>query len=326
MNHQATVRAYYGETLKQSGDLSTDACCTIGEAPVHIRPLLGDIHPDVAARYYGCGFVAPLALEGARVLDLGCGAGKDAYLLSRLVGETGSVVGVDMTPEQLAVAHAHRDWHAERFGYAASNVEFLEGDIERLGELGLAPQSFDVIVSNCVINLCADKPAVFESVHALLKEGGEFYFADVYTDRPLSETARAHPKAHGECLAGALTWADFLAIARAAGFPDPRRLTQRPLTIDDTDLQDLLAPARFSAATYRLIKADGLQTAPDDCGGSIIYKGGIAGAEDAFAFDEARTFSVNEEAAVCANTFRMLKAMRFAPYFEFRSNGALIVG
>ncbi|HNR78541.1 MAG TPA: methyltransferase domain-containing protein, partial [Parvularculaceae bacterium] len=183
--------------------------------------------------YYGCGLVAPLALEGARILDLGCGAGQDAYMLSRLVGETGSIVGVDFTPEQLSVARAHRNWHKDRYGYSASNVDFIEGDIEKLGEIGLASQSFDVIVSNCVINLCADKRAVFSAAYDLLKPGGEFYFSDVYADRRLSDDLRFDPVARGECLGGALYWNDFLTLAKATGFSDPRLVKDRPLSINN---------------------------------------------------------------------------------------------
>ena len=216
MNIQANVKEYYGRTLQGSADLATDACCTLEDTPLHMRALLADIHPEVSSRYYGCGLIAPLALNGARVLDLGSGAGQDAFALSRLVGETGSVVGVDMTPEQLNVAAEHRDWHAERYGYAKSNVEFIEGDIEKLGALNLDLASFDVIVSNCVINLCTDKRAVFEAAHGLLKPGGELYFSDVYADRRIPEELRAHPKAHGECLSGALYWNDFLNLAKAS--------------------------------------------------------------------------------------------------------------
>ncbi len=104
MNIHQSVKDYYGKTLQSSADLKTDACCTVETTPDHLRPFYRDIHPEVAARYYGCGLVAPLALKGARVLDLGSGSGQDVYILSRLVGETGSVVGVDFTPEQLAVA------------------------------------------------------------------------------------------------------------------------------------------------------------------------------------------------------------------------------
>ena len=101
--------------------------------PAWLRPLLARVHPEVSDRYYGCGLVCPPLLEGCRVLDLGCGAGRDVYLLAQLVGKSGEVVGVDMTTEQLEVARRHQAFHADRFGYA--NVSFLEGTIEDLGSI-----------------------------------------------------------------------------------------------------------------------------------------------------------------------------------------------
>ncbi|HXI86548.1 MAG TPA: methyltransferase domain-containing protein [Parvularculaceae bacterium] len=317
MTIQQSVKDYYGKTLKSSRDLKTDACCTLEDAPAYVRALQADIHPEVKARYYGCGLIAPQALEGCRVLDLGCGAGQDVYVLSRLVGARGSVVGVDMTAEQLAVAKAHRDWHADRFGYASSNVDFIEGDIERLKSCGLAPSSFDVIVSNCVINLVENKTAVFEAAHDLLVPGGEFYFSDVYSDRRLPEFLKRDIDALGECLAGALYWNDFLHLAKGAGFGDPRLVCDRVLSIGDPSLADRLKPATFHSATYRLFRIDGLEPACEDYGQAVVYKGGLAHADQAFGLDAHHFIEKGRVFPVCGNTYRMLSESRFAPYFEF---------
>ena len=120
MNIQV-VKDYYGKTLSGSADLKTEACCTPGDMPTYVKALLANVHDEVLAKYYGCGLVVPSVLEGKRVLDLGSGSGRDAYALAQLVGPTGEVVGIDMTPEQLAVAKAHTEWHARKFGYAKSN-------------------------------------------------------------------------------------------------------------------------------------------------------------------------------------------------------------
>jgi SAM-dependent methyltransferase len=317
VNIQQSVKDYYGKTLQSSADLKTDACCTVESVPERLRPLYRDVHPEVAARYYGCGLVAPLALEGARVLDLGCGSGQDAFILSRLVGAEGSVVGVDFTPEQLAVARKHNDWHAERYGYRRPNVEFIEGDIERLGDLDLGEASFDVIVSNCVINLCADKPSVFDAARRLLKPGGEFYFSDVYADRRLADDLRHDPVARGECLGGALYWNDFLNMAKRAGFADPRLVTDRPLSINNRALKEALAPAAFWSATYRLFAIDGLEPACEDYGQAVLYKGAIPGAETVFELDNHHRIERGRIFPVCGNTYRMLSESRFAPWFEF---------
>lgn len=315
MNIQDNVKDYYGKVLNASTDLQTDACCTIDDIPDYLKPVLGNIHPEVSARYYGCGLIAPLALRGTHILDLGSGSGQDVYALAQLAGADGHVTGVDMTPEQLAVARNHQGWHAERFGF--SNVEFVEGDIEQLGSLGLAPQSYDVIVSNCVINLVEDKARVFRAAYDLLKPGGEFYFSDVYADRRLSAELRHDPVAQGECLGGALYWNDFLNFAKGAGFADPRLVTDRPLAINDQTLREKLSPAVFHSATYRLFKVDGLEPACEDYGQAVIYKGGVEHSERVFKLDNHHIIDRGRVFPVCGNTYRMLKESRFAQHFEF---------
>lgn len=315
MNIQDGVKDYYGKVLTSSADLKTDACCTLDAPPDHVSRALLNVHEEVRARYYGCGLIAPLALEGARILDLGSGAGQDAYVLAQLAGADGQVVGVDMTPEQLAIANKHLDWHAEKFGFA--NVRFVEGDIENLAALNLEPASFDVIVSNCVINLCTDKEAVFRAAYDLLKPGGEFYFSDVYADRRLPEELRTDPVARGECLGGALYWNDFIALARRAGFADPRLVSDRPLAINNDDLRARLEPAAFFSATYRLFRMDGLEPACEDYGQAVVYKGGLAHAEKIFVLDGHHAIEAGRIFPVCGNTYRMLNESRFAPFFEF---------
>lgn len=312
-----SVKEYYGQTLSGSADLKTDACCDPGATPAHIRTALAGIHDEILTRYYGCGLVIPDLIEGMRVLDLGCGAGRDVYALSRLVGPQGHVTGVDMTAEQLAVARAHIGWHTERYGYAAPNVDFREGYIEGLGDLGLEPESFDIIVSNCVINLSPDKRAVLDGAMRLLKPGGEIYFADVYADRRLDPALRDDPVLLGECLAGALYWNDFLTLAKAAGFADPRLVTDRPLTVEEPAIRRSLGNARFFSATYRLFKLEGLEPACEDYGQAVIYRGGIPHAEDTFILDAHHRIEKGRVFPVCGNTWAMLKETRFAPHFDF---------
>lgn len=311
------VQGYYGRTLQSSADLKTSACCDASAPPPALRPVLGRIHPEVLARYYGCGLVSPPLLEGCRVLDLGCGSGRDVYALAQLVGERGEVVGVDMTPEQLAVARRHEDYHREAFGFARSNVRFLEGYIERLGELGLEDASFDVIVSNCVINLCPDKAAVLREVFRLLRQGGEFYFSDVYADRRVPAALREDPVLYGECLGGALYWNDFLALARAAGFADPRLVEDRPLAVTDPTLTARLGETRFFSATWRLFRMDDLESSGEDYGQAVVYRGTLPGQPERLALDKYHAFDAGRVVPVSGNTWRMLHGSRLRPHFDF---------
>ena len=311
------VKDYYGKVLKSSKDLKTSACCDGGGVPAHLEALLANVHEEVRAKYYGCGIVVPAALQGMRVLDLGSGSGRDVYLIAQLVGPEGEVVGVDMTDEQLATANRHVDWHMRQFGYAKPNVQFRKGYIEQLGALDLKPASFDVIVSNCVINLSVDKLAVLRGAYDLLKPGGELYFADVYCDRRLSAEIKADPLLYGECLGGALYWNDFLPMAKEAGFGDPRLVTSRPIAVENEAMRGKLGKAQFFSATYRLFKLDGLEPACEDYGQAVIYKGGVAEQPHGFELDGHHLIETGKVFPVCGNTWRMLADTRLRPYFDF---------
>ncbi len=312
---RAEVQDYYGRELQGTQDLKTSACCDPTDMPQWLKPVLSRIHPEVLARYYGCGLVAPQQLQGCRVLDLGCGTGRDVYALAQLVGAAGHVAGVDMTDEQLAVAQAHQGWHAQAFGFA--NTSFHKGYIEQLDELPFEPGSFDVIVSNCVVNLSTDKAAVLRGIKRLLKPGGEFYFSDVYADRRVPAELRADRVLYGECLSGALYWNDFVNLAKACGFADPRLVTDRPLQITNPEVAARTGNLRFFSATYRLFNLDGLEPACEDYGQAVVYAGGIPGHEQRFDLDKHHAIEAGRVFPVCGNTWRMLAETRFAAQFRF---------
>lgn len=309
------VQNYYGKELQSSSDLKTSACCDVSSVPQWLKNLLKNIHPEVLSRYYGCGLVCPPLLEGRRILDLGSGTGRDVYALAQLVGPTGKVVGVDMTDEQLTVAEEHREFHIEAFGY--DNVTFLKGYIEKLDELDLEPESFDIIVSNCVVNLSPDKEAVLKGIERLLKPGGEFYFSDVYADHRVPDSVKNDPVLYGECLGGALYWNDFITLSKLCGFADPRLVEDRPLEVTDPQLSQKIGTLKFHSATYRLFKLDELESDCEDYGQAVVYKGTIPNHEHHFMLDKHHNIETGRVFPVCGNTWRMLKDTRFKEHFEF---------
>ena len=315
-----SVKEYYGEVLQGSNDLQTDACCTDDYMPEHVKKALINIHDEVLTRYYGCGLVLPEDLEGKRILDLGCGSGRDCFTLAQLVGETGFVLGVDMTQEQLDVANRHLDYHREVFGYQQANTQFMHGYIERLDELDIPENSFDIIVSNCVINLSPDKENVLKEVYRVLKPGGEMYFSDVYASQRVPSSLVKDPILYGECLSGALYWNDFLNLAKKVGFLDPRLVTDRVLLINNDQVKQKIGHIDFYSATYRLFKIDGLETHCEDYGQAVIYKGGIPHHEERFKLDAHHLIDKGKIFPVCGNTWRILKQSRFNSHFEFIGN------
>jgi len=169
--------------------------------------------PDGANLGLGCGNpVAIASLQpGQTVLDLGAGAGFDAFLAARAVGSGGRVIGVDMTPEMLTKARAN----AKKGGF--TQVGFRLGEIEALP---VADGIVDVIISNCVINLCPDKRPVYCEAFRVLKPGGRLAVADVVARKELPEEVKQDLALYGGCLAGATPQAELLAILKEAGFEE----------------------------------------------------------------------------------------------------------
>lgn len=317
MQKHEEIKDYYGKTLEKSEDLKTNACCTLVEPPQYIKDALSNIHDEVMAKYYGCGLTIPYQLEGLRVLDLGSGSGRDCYIASQLVGQDGEVIGVDMTDEQLDVANRHIDYHIDTFGYDRSNIKFIKGNIESLDTLGLEEGSFDLIISNCVINLATDKDKVLRDAYKLLKPGGEMYFSDVYSDRRISQELQNDPILWGECLSGALYWNDFLRASKNAGFTDPRSMKYNPITIENKEVELKCGDIKFFSVTYRLMKIDGLEDECEDFGQAVAYKGGIPNVEGSWNLDDHHNFPIGKIMPVCGNTYLMLYATRFNQYFDF---------
>jgi arsenite methyltransferase len=207
-----TVRAKYAAAATQGSG------CDCGPADVFGARLYDDAEADgaVAAAVdasLGCGVPTAVAdlHEGETVLDLGSGAGADVLISARRVGPSGRAIGLDMTDEMLALARAN----AAAAG--VHNAEFLKGYLE---EVPLPDGSVDVVISNCVINLAADKQVVLAEAARVLRSGGRFAISDVIADDDMDDATRADMQAWTGCVAGALTEAEFRAALAAAGLVD----------------------------------------------------------------------------------------------------------
>jgi Methylase involved in ubiquinone/menaquinone biosynthesis len=316
---QSAVRSYYGETLQSSDDLRTTACCSVAAMPAHLRTILDRLHPEVRDRFYGCGSPLPPALDGMTVLDLGCGSGRDAYLLSKLVGERGRVIGVDMTAQQLEVAERHRDFHAKAFGHARSNVTFHLGDLADLAAIGVADASVDAAVSNCVLNLVPDKRRAFAEILRVLKPGGELYFSDVYSDRRLPRELLADPVLLGECLAGALYVEDFRRLLGELGVADARVCARSPIALTDEAIERKIGFAQFESITWRIFKLP-LEDRCEDYGQVATYLGTMPAHPHRFTLDDHHLFESGKPLRVCGNSADMLAGSRYAAHFRIEGD------
>jgi len=313
------VKEYYGNTLSSSKDLKTTACCDFDDIPEYVKDISPLIADEIQMKFYGCGSPIPLHLEGCSVVDLGCGTGRDSYIVSKLAGEHGKVVGIDMTKEQIEVAQKYIDTQMKAFGFSNRNIKFVHDYIEKTTE-HITPESADLVISNCVINLTEDKGKILKDIYRMLKNGGELYFSDVYADRRLPDDIRKNELLYAECLGGALYINDFLRLARKAGFNDARIMNFREIEIADKKVKNLVGNAKFYSVTYRLFKIEGLEDACEDYGHVAIYKGGLKYSEIKFILDEEHIFEKNKPERVCGNTALMLSESRFRDYFKIIGN------
>jgi len=314
------VKNYYGKVLKTNDDLKTSACCTTDSLPDHIKTIIRNIEPEIVEKFYGCGAPIPNELRGRTVLDLGCGSGRDVYIVSNLVGENGRSIGIDMTDEQLSVAKKYIDAQMKSFGFNKSNVDFRKGYIEDLNEAGIADNSIDVVISNCVINLSPDKRQVFKEIFRVLKFGGELYFADVFTNARVSKEFHDDALAYGECLGGAMYIEDFRRMLAELGCLDYRVMTQRKINIDDPALLKKAGNVEFYSMTIRAFKLNDLEDRCEDFGQVAYYQGTMEGCPNKFILDDHHTFITDKPMLVCGNTALMITNTRFGKYFKVTGN------
>lgn len=324
--NRADVQEYYGKVLKTKEDLKTSACCSTESMPPHIRAIMGQLDDEILSKFYGCGSPIPPALEGCTVLDLGCGTGRDVFVISKMVGENGRVIGVDMTDEQLEVAYRHRDSMAAKFGFANSNVEFKKGYMEELDTLGIADNSIDVVVSNCVVNLSFDKPKLMKEIFRVLKPGGELYFSDVFTSRRIPEELKDDPVLIGECIAGAFYIEDFRRAMAAIGCPDVRIVSTREIEVTDAEVKRKIGMTRLYSQTVRVFKLDSLEDRCEDYGQHATYLGTIPDEPHCFTLDDHHCLETGRPMLVCGNTAAMLAETRFAKHFKVEGDRSVHFG
>lgn len=310
------VKDYYSNLLKDQSTLLTNTCvvddCSISEE----KSLKSKIHPDILAKSFGCGSPIPPMLQGKTVVDLGSGAGGDVYVCSALVGNSGRVIGVDMTQEMIDFASRYKDYHKKIFGLESDVVEFRKGVIEDLNSVNLESESVDVVISNCVINLSPDKQRVLNEIYRVLKHGGELYFSDVFTDRRVPQHLQDDRVLWGECLSGAMYIGDFKRMMQKAGFPEYRVVTKSEIgglqkVRERLKERGERLNVRFYSVTVRSFKLDTLEDAQEDYGETATLVG-----QDQFTLDWYNQFEKGEPKRVSGNTAEILRKTRFSSLFE----------
>ena len=243
------VKARYSQIAKQEQRTCCSSCgCGVSpitktEAIGYSREDLGHV-PEESVMGLGCGNPTAIAelKPGETVLDLGSGAGIDAFLAASRVGPNGRVIGVDMTKEMIDKASAI----TKSNGY--ENVEFRLGEIEKLP---VDDNSVDTVISNCVINLAPDKAKVFGEAYRILRPGGKLSVSDIVTERALSGEMRNDLDAWAECITGALEQRQYLRIIKEAGFADLQVSPSREFYVEDSNNKEMVKVSSITVSAYK---------------------------------------------------------------------------
>ena len=234
------VREHYAEQIKKSASCCAPSADSNISSNLYPADLLTILPAGESAVSYGCGDPITLAAlqPGQTVLDLGSGAGVDCFFAAKQVGESGKVIGVDMTPEMLERARSS----AKRLNL--DNVEFRQGFLE---DLPVESNSVDVVISNCVINLSPDKAKVFGEAFRVLKSGGKLAVSDLVTEGELPDAVRNSLAAWAGCVAGAVNINEYVEMMQAVGFTD---ISVNPVYFDGETIDASLKEMNLDVSQY----------------------------------------------------------------------------
>lgn len=322
MSVQASVQDRYSEGAKE---VQAELCCPVD----YDKELLKILPQEIIEKDYGCGDPSRYVNEGDTVLDLGSGGGKICYMAAQLVGDSGNVIGVDMTHDMLALARKYRNEMADKIG--GHRVEFKRGyiqdlatDLDRIDEyLGnnviqnaddlarfeqwkqalrksepmIADNSVDLVISNCVLNLVAeqDKDQLFREIYRVLKPGGRVAISDIISDEDIPQHLKDDHTLWSGCISGAFQEKAFLDAFLSAGFV--------AVGYDKWEEQpwQVVEGIEFRSVTLIATKPTGAECL--DRGHSAIYRGPYASVQD----DEGHEFRRGERMAVCERTYHFLQ-------------------
>jgi arsenite methyltransferase len=320
LNIERAVQARYAAGAQQA---EAALYCPVTYDPRYLAIL----PQEILEKDYGCGDPTSYLRPGETVLDLGCGTGKICYIAAQIVGPTGHVIGVDMTPEMLAVAEKYRQYIGEQLGF--QNVEFRRGHIQdlrtdvqavdhylqrhpvaslrdlqdftafqagqRASQPLVADESVDVVVSNCVLNLVRDeeKRQLFTEIFRVLRKGGQAVISDIVSDEPVPPHLKHDPELWSGCISGALQEHEFIAAFAAAGFYGMHLLKR--------DEQPWRTVEGIEFRSVTIVAYKGKQGPCWDCNQAVIYTGPWSEVKD----DDGHTLIRGVPMAVCEKTFRL---------------------
>ena len=240
------VRQKYGEIALQDKETNAASCCGSGCCSTEVYNIMADDYNNLSGYQadadlgLGCGLPTQFAKiqQGQTVIDLGSGAGNDAFVARHEVGESGKVIGIDFTPAMIEKARTN----AEKLGF--NNVEFRLGDIE---QMPVTSNVADVVVSNCVLNLVPNKDGVFKEIFRVLKGGGHFSISDIVLTGELPQSLREAAEMYAGCVSGAVQKEEYLELIQANGFKNIVVQKEKQILIPDDILSNYLSAEEIAA-------------------------------------------------------------------------------
>lgn len=240
------VRQKYSEIALQDKTANQSSCCGAGGCSTDVYNIMTDDYTDLkgynpdADLGLGCGLPTQFAKikKGDTVIDLGSGAGNDAFIARNETGETGKVIGIDFTSAMISKARVN----AEKLGFA--NVEFRQGDIENMPA---SDNLADVIVSNCVLNLVPNKNGVLKEIYRVLKPGGHFSISDIVLEGELPEQIKYAAEMYAGCVSGAIQKRAYIGLMEANGFKNIIIQKDKPIIVPDDILRQYLSVSQLEA-------------------------------------------------------------------------------
>ncbi|MDQ6608921.1 MAG: arsenite methyltransferase [Bacteroidota bacterium] len=245
-NIKEMVRQKYSEIALQDKETNQSSCCGSGCCSAEVYNIMADDYNDLegynpnADLGLGCGLPTQFAKikKGDVVIDLGSGAGNDAFIARHEAGETGKIIGIDFTPAMIERARQNNEVR----GF--NNVEFRQGDIEKMP---ITSNTADVIVSNCVLNLVPNKEGVFTEIYRVLKSGGHFSISDIVLIGDLPKELKEAAEMYAGCVAGAIQKQDYLQLIEATGFNNITIQKDKAINIPDDILSQYLSAEQIES-------------------------------------------------------------------------------
>ncbi len=319
-------KAYYAD-LAAAADPDPQASArtrdTAETIPASAREKLFNISAEIKNHFHEFGSPMPPLMEGCTVVDLCCGSGRDTYLAAQLVGPKGKVIGIEPDEKRLAIAEKYHDQEIAQFGYDASNVELVCGIPEDLS--AIPDHSVDVVISNCTFNLSPDKVAYVSEVARVLKDGGEWYFTDVFTDRRIPRAKASDVKLRALRLAGAMYINDFRRLVQHFELLDPRYLMTFKTPLEAGE-QGLFPDIAFATITARVMNSHWAEDVCESYGETVTYKGTLPDYPDYFLFDTNIKFTTGKTCPVCGNVSSIAGHSRYSAVFDITGDRSQHIG